>query len=579
MSQTSLQHHDYPMRRWLVLGAFAIGVVLLFGRAVDLQLKHKVFLKNHGDARALRVVDIPAHRGMITDRNGEPLAISTAVESIWAVPKQLLHAPQFADLARQLGYSAAALKKRLVDRIGREFVYLKRHADPVTVAAIKAMQVAGVYSQPEYRRYYPAGEVTAHVIGFTNVDDIGQEGLELTYNDWLKGTPGAKRVLKDRLGRTVENIESIRPPDPGQPLVLSIDRRLQYLAYLELKTAVARHKARSGSIVLLDVRTGEVLAMVSQPSYNPNNRNGLHTEALRNRSLTDVFEPGSTLKPFTIAAALESGLYQIQETLDTSPGYYRVGGHTIRDHRDYGVLDLAGIIKKSSNVGASKIALSLESERLWNLYNRLGLGRITGTGFPGEVGGWLATPGGWSEIELATASFGYGLSVTAVQLAKAYAMLGAGGLQRPVSLLRQDAEVPGERILSEDVAHKVVRMLEGVTKSDGTGSRARIKGYRVAGKTGTVHKATAGGYAKDRYLSLFAGVAPASQPRLALVVMIDEPQTGDYYGGLVAAPVFSKVMGDALRLLNLPPDDLPALTPNYMVQRSQSQPENEARTP
>lgn len=573
----SAMHRDCPLRRWLILGAFAAGALLLIGRAVDLQIKHKKFLQNHGDARALRVVDIPAHRGMIKDRNGEPLAISTAVESIWAVPRELLKAQQLAELAQLLGYRPDALRKTLLDRISREFVYLKRHADPKIVAAMKEMHIPGVYTRPEYRRYYPAGEVTAHLIGFTNVDDAGQEGLELTYNDWLKGTPGAKRVLKDRLGRTVEDVESIRPPDPGQSLILSIDRRLQYLAYLELKAAVTHHRARSGSIIMLDVNTGEVLAIVSQPSYNPNRRSGLNTESLRNRALTDVFEPGSTLKPFTIAAALESGLYQVDQTLDTSPGYYRVGGHTIRDHRDYGVLDLPGIIKKSSNIGASKIALALESERLWDLYNRLGLGRITGTGFPGEVGGWLATPGGWSDVELATASFGYGLSVTAVQLARAYATLAAGGLQRPVSLLRQDAKVPGERIMSADVASQVVHMLEGVTQPDGTGSRAHIKGYRVAGKTGTVHKAAAGGYAKDRYLSLFAGMAPASKPRLVLVVMIDEPNSGKYFGGLVAAPVFSKVMGDALRLLNVPPDDLPSLTPQYVAQQPRS--ESEAQSP
>ncbi|MDZ7735341.1 MAG: penicillin-binding transpeptidase domain-containing protein [Gammaproteobacteria bacterium] len=373
----------------------------------------------------------------------------------------------------------------------------------------------------------------------------------------------------------MENVESIRAPDPGEPLVLSIDRRLQYLAYLELKAVVTHYQARSGTIVLLDVDTGEVLAMASQPSYNPNNRTGLQSDALRNRAMTDVFEPGSTIKPFTIAAALESGLYEADETLDTAPGYYRVGGHTIRDHRDYGVLDLTGIIRKSSNVGASKIALSLESDRLWSMFDRLGLGRITGTGFPGEAGGRLSTPGGWSDVELATAAFGYGLSVTAVQLAQAYATLGAGGVQRPVSLLRQDAGVNGGRVMPAAVARQVVGMLEGVVTADGTGSRAAIKGYRVAGKTGTVHKATAGGYATDRYLSVFAGLAPASRPRLALVVMIDEPQ-GEYYGGIVAAPVFSRVMADALRLLNLPPDDLPALSPSHRAALIAQRPDDDA---
>lgn len=566
MSNAEL-HRDHPLRRWLVLAAFAVGVVVLIGRAVDLQLKHKVFLKNHGDARALRVVDIPAHRGMITDRHGEPLAMSISVDSIWAVPRQLLGAAGFDELAALLGYESHDLQRILKDRINREFVYLRRHADPETVSRMKALGVPGVYTQQEYRRYYPAGEVTAHLIGFTNVDDIGQEGLELAYNGWLKGTPGSKRVLKDRLGRVVENVESIRAPDPGKPLVLSIDRRLQYLAYLELKAAVTHHRARSGSVVLLDVKTGEVLAMANQPSFNPNNRSVLDSERLRNRAMTDVFEPGSTLKPFTVAAGLESGLYKVTQTLDTSPGYFRVGGHTIRDHRDYGVLDLPGVIKKSSNVGASKIALSLESDRLWDMFNRLGLGRVTGTGFPGEASGRLSTPGGWSDVELATAAFGYGLSVTPLQLAQAYATLAGGGIRRPISLLHQDAPVAGERVMPQAVAEKVVRMLEGVVTPEGTGGRAAVKGYRIAGKTGTVHKATAGGYAEDRYLSVFAGMAPASRPRLVLVAMINEPNGGDYYGGLVAAPVFSRIMADALRLLNLPPDDLPALTPQFIARQ------------
>ncbi len=568
MTRQQPKHRDYLMRRWLVLAIFAVGVAVLMGRAADLQFKHKEFLKKHGDARALRVVDMSAHRGMIVDRHSEPLAISTAVESIWTVPRQLLESPQRDVLADRLGYTSDVLEQLLSRRLDREFVYLRRHADPQLVAQIKALNISGIYTQREYRRYYPAGEVVAHLLGFTNIDDVGQEGLELAYNDWLQGTPGAKRVLRDRLGRTVENVESIREPQPGQSLTLSIDRRLQYLAYLELKSAVKHHRARSGSLVLLDVKTGEVLAMANQPSFNPNNRAGVDTDMLRNRALTDVYEPGSTLKPFTIAAALESGLFEVDQQLDTSPGYYRVSGHTIRDHHDYGVLDLPGIIKKSSNVGASKIALTLQGERLWNLYNELGFGQITGSGFPGEASGRLSLPGGWSDVELATAAFGYGLSVTTMQLAQAYAMLGAGGVLKPVSLLRQDTEVSGKRIISEAVANQVVQMLEGAVEADGTGSRAAIKGYQVAGKTGTVRKAAAGGYATDRYLSIFAGLAPASRPRLALVVMINEPRN-DYYGGLVAAPVFSKVMADALRLLNLPPDDLPALTPQYVAKHEQ----------
>jgi cell division protein FtsI (penicillin-binding protein 3) len=560
--------HDYPVRRGLILLFFAVIACLLLWRAIDLQIKHKEFLRHHGDARAVRVVETPAHRGMITDRNGEPLAISTPVDSIWTVPRQLLATGDLAPLAALLGKESADLIRMLQDRRQREFVYLRRHAGPELVEAVQALELAGVYTQREYRRYYPAGEVTAHLIGFTNVDDVGQEGLELAYDDWLKGRPGAKRVLKDRLGRTVENIESIRPSSPGQSLALSIDRRIQYLAYLELKSAVAHHRARGGAIVMLDVTTGEVLAMASQPSYNPNNRAGLNTEALRNRVLTDVFEPGSTLKPFTIAAALESGLYQPGQTIDTGPGFYRVGNHTIRDINDYGVLDLAGIIKKSSNIGAAKIALTLESERMWGIFHQVGLGRITGTGFPGEVGGRLANPGNWSDVELATASFGYGLSTTALQLAQAYATLGADGVNRPIVMLRQEPESAGQQVLSADVARQVVSMLEGVTQPDGTGRRAMVKGYRVAGKTGTVHKAEIGGYAPDRYLALFAGLAPASRPRLAMVVVVDEPQGDAYFGGQVAAPVFGKVMSDALRLLNVPPDDLPGLTDHLVAERT-----------
>ncbi|MEX0951350.1 MAG: penicillin-binding transpeptidase domain-containing protein [Gammaproteobacteria bacterium] len=562
--QQQAQSRDYPMRRWLVLLVFTGVVAVLGWRTADLQIKHKDFLRQHGDARALRVVDIPAHRGMITDRYGEPLAISTAVESIWTTPRQLIGAPQLDELAQLLGYSKPELQRLLQERRNREFVYLKRHADPELVEQVRALELPGIYTQPEYRRYYPSGEVTAHLIGFNNIDDRGQEGLELAYNDWLQGTPGAKRVLKDRLGRTVENVESIRSSKPGRDLVLSIDRRIQYLAYLELKSAIVRNNAHSGSIVLLDVTTGEVLALANQPSYNPNNRAGLKNEALRNRALTDLLEPGSTLKPFTIAAALESGQFVSDQVINTAPGFIKVADHTIRDINNYGELNLTGILGKSSNVGISKIALTLQPEIIWNMFDRLGLGRITGTGFPGEAGGRLAAPAGWSDVELVTAAFGYGLSITPLQLAQAYATLAAGGIARPVSLLRKETAdqtepVPGQQVIDPAVARQVLEMLEHATLTGGTGTRAQVKGYRVAGKTGTVHKIGVGGYAPDRYMSMFAGIAPVSDPRLALVVVIDEPQTGVYYGGQVAAPVFGKIMADALRLLNLPPDDLPTL--------------------
>ncbi len=551
---------EFPMRRWFLLSLYTLCVAGLLYRVVDLQVLNKEFLQNHGDARALRVVKIPAHRGMITDRNGESLAISTPVNSIWAVPRKVMAADAKLDqLAKYLHMDEKELSSMLKDRMGRQFVYLKRHVAPALAEQVMLLDIPGVSLQREYRRYYPAGEVTSHVLGFTNIDDSGQEGMELAYDDWLKGSPGSKRVLKDRLGRIIENIESITTPDPGNELVLSIDRRVQYLAYRELKSAVNHHKARAGTLVMLDVKTGEIIAMVGQPSYNPNNRTGLKSGHYRNRAVTDVFEPGSTLKPFTIATALESGLYNLKSTIDTHPGFFKVGDHTIRDHRDYGVIDLATVIKKSSNIGASKIALSLEPLEFWSTLTKVGFGQATGSGFPGEASGFLNPYNNWSEVEQATMSFGYGISTTALQLAQAYMPFATDGMMLPVTFLKVSEPVAASRVFSAGVARQVRAMLETVVQIGGTGYRASIEGYRVAGKTGTVHKTVAGGYSEDRYLSLFAGMAPASNPRLIAVVIIDEPKGDQYYGGLVAAPVFSKVMAGALRLLDIPPDDLPVL--------------------
>ena len=560
----------YPARRWLLLALFMLVMSVLLWRVVDLQLLNNDFLRNHGDARALRIVTIPAHRGVIADRNGEPLAMSTPVHSIWATPRKALEYPEELPLlAELLGINNDDLLQILRDRIGRDFVYLKRHIDPDLAGQVNDLNLPGVYLQREYRRYYPAGEVTAHLIGFTNVDDNGQEGLELAYDAWLKGTPGSKRVLKDRLGRVVENIESITAPKPGKILNLSIDRRVQYLAHRELKAAVINRQARGGSLVMLDVRTGEVMAMVGQPSYNPNNRSGLKSEYYRNRAVTDVLEPGSTIKPFTISAALESGQYLSSTTIDTNPGYFKVGDHTIRDIRNYGVIDVATVIKKSSNVGASKIALSLEPKTLWEIFSRFGFGQITGSAFPGETTGSLSSYQNWSDVELATIAFGYGISVTALQLAQAYAVLAADGVMTPITYTKVSDPVAGQRVMSVSVARQVRKMLESVVQKQGTGKRAAVRGYRVAGKTGTVHKATRGGYSEDRYLSLFAGIAPASYPRFAMVVVLDEPGGSEYYGGQVAAPVFSKVMAGALRLLNIKPDDTPAFT-SQIVASSES---------
>ncbi len=548
------------MRRWFLLSLYTACMAGLLFRVVDLQVLNKEFLQNHGDARALRVVKIPAHRGMITDRNGESLAISTPVNSIWAVPRKVIAGGSKLDkLAGYLQMDEEELTSLLNDRIGRQFVYLKRQVAPALAEQVMSLDIPGISLQREYRRYYPAGEVTSHVLGFTNIDDSGQEGMELAYDSWLKGSPGSKRVLKDRLGRIIENIESITTPDPGNQLVLAIDRRVQYLAYRELKNAVIHHKARAGTLVMLDVKTGEIIAMVGQPSYNPNNRTGLKSGNYRNRSLTDVFEPGSTLKPFTIATALESGLYDLKTTIDTRPGFFKVGDHTIRDHRNYGVIDLATVMKKSSNVGASKIALSLEPLDFWSTLSKVGFGQATGSGFPGEVSGYLNPYNNWSEIEQATLSYGYGISVTALQLAQAYMVFATDGMMLPVSFLKVTEPVNGTRIFSENVARQVRAILETVVQKGGTGHRASIEGYRVAGKTGTARKTTVGGYSKDRHLSLFAGMAPASNPRLVVVVMIDEPEEEKYYGGLVAAPVFSNVMAGALRLLDIPPDDLPVM--------------------
>lgn len=560
----------FPWRRIVVLALVLGAVGLLTWRAVYLQVVTRDFLRYQGDARHLRVVAIPAHRGMITDRGGEPLAISTPVHSVWANPQELgMQRGQLGRLARELGLEMDALQRLLAERATREFVYLKRQVNPDVAARVMELAIPGVFLQREYKRYYPAGEVAAHVVGFTDIDDTGREGIELAYDDWLSGEPGAKRVIKDRLGRIVEDVESIRPARPGKDLALSIDRRVQYLAYRELKQAMAEHDARSGSLVVLDVTTGEVLAMVNQPSYNSNNRRRVRGERLRNRAVTDVFEPGSTVKPFTVAAALTSGQYHPHSPVDTAPGFLRVGPDLVRDMHDYGALDLSGVITKSSNVGAAKIALSLEPEHLWRTFTDLGFGQVTGSGFPGEASGLLADYHRWYPIERATLSFGYGLSVTPLQLAQAYGVLAADGVRRPVSFLRLDAPPPATRVLPVRAARELRAMLETVIGPEGTGQQAAVTGYRVAGKTGTVHKSTAGGYADDRYVSVFAGFAPATRPRLAAVVMINEPGAGKHFGGQVAAPVFARVMAGSLRLLAVPPDDLPE--PHHPVRMAQGE--------
>lgn len=556
----NIPHYDGRLR--FVLGLLGLATAVLMWRVVDLHVLNRDFLQHQGDARALRVVEVAAHRGMITDRHGEPLAISTPVESVWANPKELATARnQWKALARVLELEPRALEQLLAKRQEREFVYLRRHITPELAQKVMALEIPGVALQREYRRYYPAGEVFAHVVGFTNIDDAGQEGMELLHDAWLKGTPGSKRVIKDRLGRIVENVESISEPRPGQDLRLALDRRIQYLAYRELKAVVQRSQARAGSAVVLDVTTGEVLAMVNQPAYNPNNRSGLSSDRLRNRTVTDVFEPGSTIKPFTAAAALESGKFRPDTPIDTGSGFLRVNSRlTVRDVHNYGRIDVSRVIQKSSNVGAATMALAIKPQQLWDIFSRIGLGTMTASAFPGEASGLLTDHVRWRETERATLSYGYGLSVTALQLAQAYAALAADGTMHAVTLLPAGSGVPDIRqVMRPQIAQQVRAMLELAVSKDGTGSRAAVPGYRVGGKTGTARKVIAGGYSEDHYLALFAGFAPATVPRLAMVVVIDEPQGAEYYGGQVAAPVFGRVMSGALRLLDIAPDDLESL--------------------
>ncbi len=549
-----------PFRLGVVVLLVVTAALLLLWRSLDLDILRKDFLQHQGDARYLRVMPIAAHRGMILDRNGEPLAISTPVDSVWVQPKDFISAhEQWPRIARLLKMKVSDLEREVLPRRKREFVYIKRHIAPHLAAEVMALQIPGVSLRREYQRYYPTGEVAAHVLGFTNVDDVGQEGMELAWNSWLQGVPGSQRVLKDRLGRVVKHIELIRKAHPGKDLVLSLDRRLQYLAYRELKRMVIKQNARSASAVILDSRTGEVLAMVNQPSYNPNDRDQLRGANYRNRAVTDVFEPGSTAKPFTVAAALESGKYTPQTLIDTTPGVFRIGRYRIHDARDYGLISVSTVIQKSSNVGASKIALSLDPDRLWRAYARVGFGETTGSGFPGEVSGVFTRSRPWPAVERASLAYGYGVSVTALQLARAYMVLANDGRELPVRFLppsADDAVLRGKQVMPVHIARAVRRMMERVVEKGGTGTRAAIPGYHVAGKTGTMKKAVAGGYSDDRYVSVFAGMAPASHPRLVMVVVVNEPRNGVYYGGLVAAPVFARVMSGALRLLNIPPDDV-----------------------
>jgi len=559
----------------LVTVFFGLIAATLVARAVHLQVLDKDFLNQQADTRHLRTEKISAHRGTIYDRNGEPLAISTPVDSIWANPK--LFAPavdSVPKLARALGVDSQMLMRRITRSMGKEFLYLKRHLSPEQAKDVLDLELPGINVQREYRRYYPASEVTGHLVGFTDIDDEGQEGLELAFNHWLAGESGAKRVLKDRLGRSIENVASIRPPHHGKDLRTSIDLRLQYLAYRTLKAAIKTHNARSGSIVVLDVKTGEVLAMVNQPTYNPNDRSQFAAERYRNRAITDIFEPGSSLKPLVVAAALESGQYRPSSIIDTAPGFIVVGPKKIEDTRNLGRISLTTILARSSNVGITKLAMTLQPDQLWDTMTHFGLGELTTSGFPGESAGMLTHYSNWRPISQATLAYGYGVSMTPLQLAQAYAAIADHGNLRPISLVALDQPAEGEQVISADTANSVRRMLEEVVRPGGTGTKAAIDGYRVAGKTGTAWKFASGGYSEDKYISIFAGMAPASNPRLATVVVIDEPGGELYYGSDVAAPVFADVMSESLRLLAVAPDAMPARDPGNVVQAMATAPES-----
>jgi len=556
---------QFRLRSRLVVAGLTLMVATLGARAVHLQVLDREFLAQEGDKRYLREATVPAHRGAIVDRFGEPLAVSSPVDTVWVNPQVLAQSPEeIARLARELKRDPKWLAQRVTSNLDRQFLYVARHMDPADAARVRALGIPGVELMREYKRYYPNGEVTGHVLGFTNLDEAGQEGLELAYNRSLAGEDGLKRVIKDAKGRIVENVESIRAPRPGEDLETSIDLRIQYLAYRELKSAVRRYRALAGSVIVLDVQTGEVLAMVNQPSFNPNDRSQYDVARYRNRAVTDIIEPGSSIKPFVLAAALDSGKYRTDSLVDTAA--FQVGVKTIADKHALGTIDLATILARSSNVGMAKVALSLDREQIHRTLTTLGFGQVTATGFPGESAGLLSAAGHWRPIAVATIAYGYGLSVTPLQLAQAYAAVGAYGLRRPVTFERVDDPPAGERALAEKVSRDLIGLLEGVVAPDGTGIKARVPGYRVAGKTGTAWKAAGGGYSERRYTAVFAGLVPASRPRLAALVLIDEPTGSEYYGGDVAAPVFAAVMSGALRLMGVAPDDLSGVAPATVVQ-------------
>ena len=565
MAKKSVKKVIPRWRYYLVMLGLASLPILVTGKIAQLQIMPNEergvdFLQTKGDVRAIREEVIPAYRGLITDRNGEPLAVSTPVITLIANPKYMQTATAESDLVRlaeAMDISLAALKARLKHYRNKSFMRLARQISPAEAEKILSLRIPGVSGQQEYKRFYPAGEVTAQLVGITDIKDQGREGMELAYDSWLTGEPGSKKVMKDRAGRIIKDISLVKPASPGEALRLSIDLRVQYAAYRALKTSVAKHQAKSGSVVVLDIETGEVLAIANQPSFNPNDLSNLKSGATRNRAVTDQMEPGSTVKPFTLLAALESGKFAADTKIDTSPGYLKVTYKTFVDPKNYGVLDLAGILTKSSQVGTTKVALALDANSTRGLFERVGFGEPIGSGFPGEIVGELHGHRTWDPVTKATFAFGYGLSASSLQMARAYSVLANDGLRREISLVALDEPPETIRVVDADITQDVRQMLQAAAGASGTGKRASIDGYSVGGKTGTLHKVKAGGgYDEDRYMSVFAGLSPVDNPRLVTIVVIDEPQDGDYFGGLVAAPVFSEVTGNALRLLQVTPDQL-----------------------
>ena len=557
---------QFRLRGFAVLGVLALCAIAIVARAIDLQVLTHTFLAKKGAARYMRTARIPAHRGAIVDRYGEPLAVSTPVDTVWANAAELDAAQeQLPRLAKALGRDREWLTRRVTSNLDSQFLVLAKQLQPDEAARIKALAIPGIYLQREYRRYYPDGEVTGHVLGFTGEADQGQEGLELAYEQKLGGEDGLKRIIQDRNGNVVENVDSIRAPRPGEELTTSIDRRIQYLAYRELKTAIRDFEARAGSVIVVDVWTGEILAMVNQPSFNPNDRTQFEVARYRNRAATDIFEPGSSIKPFVVAAALAGGKLKPDSVIDTNPGFIKVGTAVFEDEHNFGALDIAGVLAKSSNVGMAHIALALDRSAIWETLNGFGFGHVSATGFPGESAGLLSNYAHWHDVTVATIAHGYGVSVTPLQLTQAYATLAAWGIRRPLTFRRQSETATGDRVLDPQVCRDLIRLLEKVVTA-GTGARAAVPGYHVAGKTGTAWKAIPGGYSTDKYMAVFGGLVPATAPRLAAVVVIDEPSGGKYHGADVAAPVFSAVMAGALRLLAVPPDDLTGVPSATLVQ-------------